>query len=120
MQPINVLTDKRILLGVTGSIACYKAVDLASKLTQAGADVDVILTESAAQFVSPLSFRSVTGRPVYTDLWGLDDHVRHVGLGEAADLMLIAPATANTIAKLAAGMADNLSLIHISEPTRPY
>lgn len=108
MQPINVLTDKRILLGVTGSIACYKAVDLASKLTQAGADVDVILTESAAQFVSPLSFRSVTGRPVYTDLWGLDDHVRHVGLGEAADLMLIAPATANTIAKLAAGMADNL------------
>jgi len=108
MQPINVLTDKRILLGVTGSIACYKAVDLASKLTQAGADVDVILTESAARFVSPLSFRSVTGRPVYTDLWSLDDHVRHVGLGETADLMLIVPATANTIAKLAAGMADNL------------
>ncbi len=108
MQPINVLTGKRILLGVTGSIACYKAVDLASKLTQAGADVDVILTESAARFVSPLSFRSVTGRPVYTDLWGLDDHVRHVGLGETADLMLIVPATANTIAKLAAGMADNL------------
>ena len=108
MQPINVLTDKRILLGVTGSIACYKAVDLASKLTQAGAEVDVILTESAARFVLPLSFRSVTGRPVYTDLWDLDDHVRHVGLGEAADLMLIVPATANTIAKLAAGMADNL------------
>ena len=108
MQPINVLTDKRILLGVTGSIACYKAVDLASKLTQAGAEVDVILTESAARFVLPLSFRSVTGRPVYTDLWDLDDHVRHVGLGETADLMLIVPATANTIAKLAAGMADNL------------
>lgn len=108
MEPITVLRDKRILLGVTGSIACYKSVELASKLTQAGAKVDVILTESAARFVTPLSFRSVTGRPVYTDMWGLDDHVRHVGLGESADLMLIAPATANTIAKLASGMADNL------------
>ncbi len=108
MQPIRVLKGKRILLGVTGSIACYKAVDLASKLTQAGAEVDVILTESAMRFVSPLSFRSVTGRPAYTDLWDLSDHVRHVGLGEAADLMLIAPATANTMAKLATGMADNL------------
>ncbi len=108
MEPITVLRDKRILLGVTGSIACYKSVELASKLTQAGAKVDVILTESAARFVTPLSFRSVTGRPIYTDMWGLDDHVRHVGLGESADLMLIAPATANTIAKLASGMADNL------------
>lgn len=108
MEPITVLRDKRILLGVTGSIACYKSVELASKLTQAGAKIDVILTESAARFVTPLSFRSVTGRPVYTDMWGLDDHVRHVGLGESADLMLIAPATANTIAKLASGMADNL------------
>jgi len=108
MEPITVLREKRILLGVTGSIACYKSVDLASKLTQAGAYVDVILTESAARFVTPLSFRSVTGRPVYTDMWALDDHVRHVGLGESADLMLIAPATANTIAKLANGLADNL------------
>ena len=108
MQPINALKGKRILLGVTGSIACYKAVDLASKLTQAGAEVDVIFTESAARFVSALSFRSVTGRPAFTDLWDLSDHIRHVGLGEAADLMLIAPATANTIAKLSAGMADNL------------
>ncbi len=108
MESITVLRDKRVLLGVTGSIACYKIVDLASKLTQAGALVDVILTESAARFVTPLSFRSVTGRPVYTDMWQLDDHVRHVGLGESADLMLIAPATANTIGKLAHGLADNL------------
>lgn len=108
MQVINVLKGKRVLLGVSGSIACFKAVDLASTLTQAGADVDVILTESAARFVSPLSYRSVTGRPAYTDMWDLSDHVRHVGLGEAADLMLIAPATANTIAKLASGQADNL------------
>jgi phosphopantothenoylcysteine decarboxylase/phosphopantothenate--cysteine ligase len=108
MEPIPIFQDKRILLGVTGSIAAYKSVDLASKLTQAGADVDVILTESAARFVTPLAFRSVTGRPVYTDMWSLEDHVRHVGLGESADLFLIAPATANTIAKLAYGLADNL------------
>ena len=69
------------MLGVTGSIACYKAVDLASKLTQAGALVDVILTESAQKFVTPLTFRSVTGRPCFSDMWSLDDHVRHVGLG---------------------------------------
>src|SRR5699024_10102058 len=108
MKPIHLLQGKRVLLGVTGSIACYKSVDLASKLTQGGALVDVILTDSAARFVTPLSFRSVTGRDVYTDMWALDDHVRHVGLGESADVLLIAPATANTLAKLAAGQADNL------------
>lgn len=108
MQTIKLFHEKRILLGVTGSIACYKAVDLASKLTQAGALVDVILTEAAQQFVTPLTFRSVTGRPVYTSMWDLDDHVRHVGLGEAADLFILAPATAHTLAKLAQGLADNL------------
>ena len=108
MDKITLLTGKRILLGVTGSIACYKAIDLASKLTQAGAEVDVILTEGAQKFVTPLTFRSVTGRPSYTDMWSLDDHVRHVGLGETADLFVIAPATAHTIAKLAHGLADNL------------
>lgn len=108
MESITVLRGKRILLGVTGSIAGYKSIDLASKLTQGGAEVDVIMTESATRFVTPLAFRSVTGRPVYTDMWELDDHVRHVGLGESADLMLIAPATANTIGRLAHGLADNL------------
>lgn len=108
MIPIPLFKDKKIVLGVTGSIACYKIVDLASKLTQAGALVDVIMTESAQKFVTPLAFRSVTGRPVFTDMWALDDHVRHVGLGETADLLLIAPATANTMAKLALGLADNL------------
>ncbi len=108
MKSITLLKDKRILLGVTGSIACYKAADLASKLTQAGALVDVILTESAQKFVLPLTFRSVTGRPCTTSMWDLDEHVRHVGLGEQADLFIIAPATANTIAKLAGGLADNL------------
>lgn len=105
---IKVLAEKRIVLGVSGSIACYKAVDLASKLTQAGALVDVILTESAERFVSPITFRSVTGRRVYADMWELEQHVSHVRLGESADLLLIAPATAHTIAKLAHGLADNL------------
>jgi phosphopantothenoylcysteine decarboxylase / phosphopantothenate---cysteine ligase len=105
---ITLLQNKRILLGVTGSIAGYKVVDLASKLTQAGAAVDVIMTEGARRFVTPLAFQSVTGRPVYEDMWQLDHHIQHVGLGETADLFLIAPATAHTLAKLAHGLADNL------------
>ena len=108
MTQITLLQNKRIVLGVTGSIACYKIVDLASKLTQAGAQVDVVMTASAQKFVTSLAFRSVTGRPVYTDMWSLDEHVQHVGLGETADLLLIAPATANTMAKLAHGLSDNL------------
>jgi phosphopantothenoylcysteine decarboxylase/phosphopantothenate--cysteine ligase len=102
--------DKHIILGVTGSIACYKAADLASKLSQAGALVDVILTHGAEQFIAPLSFQSVTGRRAFSeaDLWGNQAHVLHVGLGHSADLLVIAPATANTIAKLAHGIADNL------------
>ena len=105
-----VLFGKRITLGVTGSIAAYKAADLASKLTQAGAQVDVIITGAAEKFVTPLTFQSVTGRRAYTDndLWGNEAHVLHVGLGHAADLLVIAPCTANTIAKLAHGQADNL------------
>jgi len=104
------LEGKRILLGVTGSIACYKAVDLASRLTQAGSLVDVVLTKAARQFVSPLTFQSVTGRRAYTDdeLWGTEGHVVHIELGKSADLVLVAPATANTLAKLAFGLADNL------------
>lgn len=98
------------MLGVTGSIAAYKAADLASKLTQAGAQVDVILTGAAQKFVTPLTFQSVTGRRAYTDqdLWGNEAHVLHVGLGHAADLLVIAPCTANTIARLAQGQADSL------------
>jgi phosphopantothenoylcysteine decarboxylase / phosphopantothenate---cysteine ligase len=115
MNTITILKDKHIVLGVTGSIACYKAVDLASKLTQAGALVDVILTDSATQFVTPLTFQSVTGRPAYTNMWrtdgnaeGLPTHIAHVGLGEDADLLAVIPATANTIAKIANGLADDL------------
>ena len=107
---MSVFTNKRITLGVTGSIAAYKAADLASKLAQAGAQVDVILTGAAEKFVTPLTFQSVTGRRAYldNDLWGNEAHVLHVGLGHAADLLVIAPCTANTIAKLAHGQADTL------------
>jgi len=110
---MSIFTDKHILLGVTGSIAAYKAADLASKLTQAGALVDVILTAGAEKFVTPLTFQSVTGRKAFTDaeLWGGEAHVLHVGLGHSADLLVVAPATANTIAKLAHGIADNLLTI---------
>ena len=106
----NPLVNKHILLGVTGSIACYKAADLASRLTQVGAQVDVILTQAAQQFVTPLTFQSVTGRKAYVDadLWGSEGHVQHIGLGKSADLLVVAPASANTLAKLAHGLADNL------------
>src|SRR5215213_4563465 len=107
---MSILSSKRILLGVTGSIAAYKATDLASKLTQAGAQVDVILSSAAEKFIKPLTFQSVTGRRAYVDkdLWGNEAHVLHVGLGHTADLLVIAPCTANTIARLAHGAAGSL------------
>jgi phosphopantothenoylcysteine decarboxylase / phosphopantothenate---cysteine ligase len=110
---MTILAEKHILLGVTGSIAAYKAADLASKLTQAGARVDVLLTPAAEKFITPLTFQSVTGRKAFTDtdLWGGEAHVLHVGLGHSADLLLIAPCTANTLGKLAHGIADNLLTI---------
>jgi phosphopantothenoylcysteine decarboxylase/phosphopantothenate--cysteine ligase len=107
---MSILKEKNILLGVTGSIAAYKAADLASKLTRAGALVDVVLTASAEKFITPLTFQSVTGRRAYTeaDLWGNEAHVLHVRLGHQADLLVIAPCTANTLARLAHGQADTL------------
>lgn len=104
------LADKVVVLGVTGSIAAYKAVDIASKLTQAGAQVEVILSPSATEFITPLTFRSLTHRPVVTDMFDPDSEwsVEHVALAERADVVLIAPATANTIAKLANGIADDM------------
>ncbi|MBG94389.1 MAG: bifunctional phosphopantothenoylcysteine decarboxylase/phosphopantothenate--cysteine ligase CoaBC [Chloroflexi bacterium] len=103
------LEGKNIVLGVTGSIAAYKALDAASKLTQAGALVDVILTASAEKFITRLSFQSITHRQVYTDLFdsSSDLAIHHVALAERADLIAIYPATANTLAKLAHGIADD-------------
>jgi len=107
---MSILSNKHILLGVTGSIAGYKSADLASKLAQAGALVDVLLTGAGEKFVTPLTFQSVTGRRAYTDqdLWGSEAHVLHVSFGKTADLLVIAPCTADTIAKLSHGIADNL------------
>jgi phosphopantothenoylcysteine decarboxylase/phosphopantothenate--cysteine ligase len=104
------LNNKRIVLGVTGSIACYKAADLASKLVQTGALVDVILTSAATQFVSELTFKSITHRPVFTNLYSpeSDLSINHVALAETADVIIVAPATANTIAKIANGISDDV------------
>ena len=102
--------DKVVVLGVTGSISCYKAVDLASKLTQAGALVDVILTDSATQFVTPLTFRSITHRQVVVEMFESNTQysLEHVALARRADVVVVAPATAHTIAKMAHGLADNM------------
>ncbi len=109
------------MLGVTGSIAAFKAADLASKVAQAGAKVDVILTGAGEKFVTPLTFQSVTGRKAYTDkdLWGDEAHVMHISLGKTADLLVIAPCTADTMAKLAHGIADNLLTVTALAATCP-
>ncbi len=104
------LTDRSIILGVSGSIAIYKGVDLASKLTQAGALVDVAMTPEATKFVAPITFQSVTTRPAYFDMWnpGSDISELHVALARRAELMVIAPATATIMARLALGLAEDL------------
>ncbi|MCL2679567.1 MAG: bifunctional phosphopantothenoylcysteine decarboxylase/phosphopantothenate--cysteine ligase CoaBC [Dehalococcoidia bacterium] len=104
------LKDRTIVLGVTGSIAAYKAAELASYLTKAGAQVDVILTDAAQKFITPLTFRSLTHRPVAVGMWELSESFssQHISLAQAADAVVIAPATADIIAKLAYGLADDL------------
>ena len=105
----SALAGRNIVLGVTGSIACYKALELASKLAQAGANVETMLSYGATQFVTPLAFRSLTHRSVVTDTFDADaEHsVEHVALARWAELVVIAPATVHCIAKLAAGLADD-------------
>ena len=104
------LTDKLVVLGITGSIAAYKAAELASKLTHMGVKVDVVMTEAAQKFISPLTLRSLTRRPVVTSMWEMSSEfsIQHVSLAQAADVVVIAPATANIIARIACGMADDL------------
>ena len=106
----NPIQSKQIVLGITGGIAAYKAADLASRLVKAGALVDVIMTENARQFVAPLTFQALTHRPVVIEMFALlaETEIGHVSLAKRADVMVIAPATANTIAKLALGLADNM------------
>ena len=99
----------KIILGVTGSIAAHKAADLASLLTRAKCDVRVVMTADAQHFITPLPFKTLTRNPVVTDLYDEDEGWKptHVELADAADVLLIAPATANVIAKLAHGLADD-------------
>src|SRR5690554_4976520 len=104
------LANKKIVLGVTGGIAAYKAIALTSKLTQAGATVKVILTAGAQEFVTPLSFQAISRQPVFVDTFKELDpgKIQHIDLADWADLFIIAPATANIIGKYANGIADDM------------
>src|SRR5690606_22690816 len=106
--PRRPFPGRRVLLGVTGGIAAYKAIQLARDLTQGGAAVDVVLSSGAREFVQPLSFEALTGRPVHAAMHVEGDPLLHIRLAREADLVLVAPATANFIARAAAGMADDL------------
>ena len=105
-----VLLGRRVLVGICGGIASYKAVELVSRLQQAGAQVDVIMSERAEEFVRPLTFSTLSHRPVYTDLWEPSGRAAelHIALAEEAEILVVVPATANTLAKLAHGLADNM------------
>ncbi len=102
------LTGRHVVLGVSGGIACYKSCTLARRLTEAGATVDVVLTASAAEFVRPLTFEALTGRPVLSSLWERGRALAHIGLAKHPDLVVVAPATAHVLARAAMGMADDL------------
>ncbi len=116
----GLLTGKRIVVALTGGIACYKTATLVSRLVQQGADVRVLMTESATRFVGPLTFQSLSGKPVLSSIWQADDHPdsQHIGVARWCDLMVIAPATANILAKLAHGLTDDIvSLVATALPS---
>jgi len=110
MSADETFDGKEILLCVTGGIACYKAAALASRLVQAGAGVAVAMTDAGQRFVAPLTFQTLTGRFVHTSLWDAADRYdpQHVALIDAADLLIVAPATADILGKMASGIADDL------------
>src|SRR5438045_9091633 len=99
---------RHVLLGVSGGIACYKSCTLARRLTEGGAAVDVVLTASAAEFVRPVTFEALTGRPVLTSLWQPDRALAHIALARHPDLAIVAPATAHLLARAALGLADDV------------
>ena len=111
--------ERRILLGVTAGIAAFKSIALARELTLAGARVETILTPGAREFVTPLSFQALTGAPVYTEMYGPDDPLLHIRLAREADLVLVAPATADFIARAAVGMGDDLLSTVLLATTAP-
>src|SRR5688572_7185386 len=115
------LKGREIIVGVCGGIACYKVADVVSKLVQLGAGVTVVMTKEAENFVTPLTFEALSGRKVRTDIFSLADpgDTQHIGLSERADLMLVAPATNNTLAKVAAGLCDDLVTLMITAAACP-
>jgi len=115
------LKGKNIVLGITGGIAAYKSIEIASRLRQAGAEIYVIMTQEATEFVTELTFREVTGHPVVVSMWDKVTHwnVQHIALAQMADLVLIAPATANIIAKAAVGIADDMLTTTLLATTAP-
>src|SRR5689334_9110584 len=115
------LNNKKILLCVSGGIAVYKAAALTSKLVQKGAQVKVIMSESAAKFVTPLTFQALSRNEVYTDTFEEINPsvIAHINLADWAELIIVAPATANTIAKLAGGIADNMITTTLLASTAP-
>ena len=104
------MTGRELILGITGGVAAYKAADLASKLVQAGAGVSVVMTRAAEKFIGPTTFEAMTGRPVHRDMFEVREFYQgeHIGLARRAELMVVAPATANYLAKIAHGFADDL------------
>ena len=108
MGPRRPWEGRRVVLGVTGGIAAYKAVQLARDLTRLGANVDAVLTRGARQFIQPLSFEGVTGRPALTELFSAEGAALHIRLGHEADVVCVAPATADFLARAAQGRADDL------------
>ena len=109
-NPEATLAGREILVGVTGGIAAYKTAVLVSRLVQAGAGVSVVMTEAATRFVGPLTFQTLTSRPVSIDQFAAPEayHTDHIALADRAEIVVVAPATANIISKLAHGIADNL------------
>ena len=115
------MTDREILLGVTGGIAAYKTADLCSKLVQAGARVSVVMTKAAEQFIGPTTFEALTGRPVYRHQFTPQEHFQgeHIGLARRAEILVVAPASANYIGRVAHGLADDLLSTLALTITRP-
>ncbi len=113
------LAGRRVVLGVSGGIACYKACTIARRLTEMRAAVDVVLTRAAAEFVGPITFEALTHRPVLTSLWQRGAALAHVESGQNADLIILAPATANLIARAAQGIADDVLSALLMARTAP-
>lgn len=113
------LNAKKILLGITGGIAAYKAVNLASTLIKKGAQVKVIMTENACRFINPLTFRAITNNEVHTNMFAENASIEHISLADWCDIFVIAPATANVIGKIAGGIADDLLTTAIMATTSP-